>query len=652
MSLPLPLKRPFLERLPRWLALQRCLLRGWCHRRAGRAPLRLSQQIGKLRWRVPVFALIFVLVHQTVEYLWFSTNPTFHFASALLVYGLIAPVIIWLGLGWTQHKVAIKETAEAELVQTHAELTRLNRRISFLLRVSQRLGGAADEEELTTLLLRLPGEIVPALVGSALIRFDDQRQPMPVEYQGTLDEAVMTEWQRYLNAQTEPLRLRCGVCQLRVASVGQPCPLFERLPLQNVGSIVCLPLERNQRPFAMLGLFLTVGHTLSEEERDLLEAVATESAIAFENMRLRTRELTAFYEVNETLQLRLDFDGLMARILAQTMEASQAEAGVLFLQNSEGALVACATSGDWRSADRLPLIESLVAGALRQGNGEPLLVTLGRQSSEPDTTVVLCAPMVADDRPLGAIVLCSRRRAAFLRQQVRLVSAIARQTALLVQNTRLYAQLEHQAILVERSRLAREMHDGLAQTLGYLKMRARQIARWVEAGQTERAGQALDELAQTADEAYLDLRVALDGLRQTLDSRSGTDLITQLRNCIADFERQTGLSVTLDLEPVPLLSPFRQVHLLRIVQESLSNIRKHAQACHVRLSLTMHDHSFALLIEDDGRGFELNQDWPDICHGLKLMRERAHLLGADLQVTSAPGQGTRVCIKVPLPTNC
>jgi len=599
-----------------------------------------------------MLALLLVLIHQTAEYLWFSTSHELHFASALLVYGLIGPAIVWLALGWTQRKVAIKEAAEAELVQTHAELTRLNRRVSFLLQVSQRLGGAADEEALTALLLRLPGEIAPAIVGSALIRFDDQRQPMPVEYQGTLDEAVLTEWHRYLTTQTEPLRLRCGACQLRAARIGQFCPLFERLPLQNVGGIVCLPLERNQRPFAMLGLFLAMGHTLTDEERDLLEAVATESAIAFENMRLRTRELAAFYEVNETLQLRLDFDGLMARILNQTMEASQADTGLLLLQNPEGALVTCATTGDWQSADRLPLIESLAAGALRQGNGEPVIVTLSGQTSEPDTTAVLCAPLLADDGPLGAMVLCSRRRAAFLRQQVRLVSAIARQTALLVQNTRLYARLEHQAILVERSRLAREMHDGLAQTLGYLKMRARQIARWVEAGQTERAGQALDELAQTADEAYLDLRVALDGLRQTLDSRPGTDLATQLRDYVTDFERQTGLPVTLALEPVPRLSPFRQVHLLRIVQESLSNIRKHAQARHVRLTLTTHEHNLALFIEDNGQGFEVGRDRPDTCHGLRLMRERAHLLGADLQVTSVPGEGTCVHVEVPLPVNC
>jgi len=160
--------------------------------------------------------------------------------------------------------------------------------------------------------------------------------------------------------------------------------------------------------------------------------------------------------------------------------------GYTLNREPDGALKPYAASGEWRGPGPLPLVESLASGALQESSGEPVVAHL--QTQDPNTISVLCAPMLADAGPLGVIVLGSRRREAFVRQHTRLVSAIAGQTALLVENTRLYARLEHQAILAERGRLAREMHDGLAQTLGYLKLRAGQIARWLESGQLERAG--------------------------------------------------------------------------------------------------------------------------------------------------------------------
>lgn len=609
-------------------------------------PVLLSQQIRRLRWEVPLFALLLVFAHQIVEHFWFPGAYVFNSAIELLVYGLVGPLVVWLALGWVQRKVTIKEAAESELVQAHAELTQLNRRVSFLLRVNQRLGEAADEERIAALALQLPAEIV-SIVGCALVRFDEHHQPMPVEYRGALDEMSLAAWHRHLSARA--VRHRCEICRPRSARAGDDCPLLKRLPLPDVESIVCLSLGRHEREFGILGLFLARGQALTREERDLLEALVAEITIAFENARLRTRELAMFYEVNEALHQRLGFNALMARILTRTVEASHADAGLLLLNEGAGtsggtrALSPCATAGAWDGADRLPLVESLAGGALE--SGEPVVASL--QTSDPDTASVLCAPMIADEGPLGVIILGSRRREAFLRQQMRLVSAIAGQAALLAQNARLYAQLEHQAILVERGRLAREMHDGLAQTLGYLKMRTGQIARWVEAGQTDAAAGTLRELAQTANDAYLDLRSAIDGLRLPAEAQSGVDLADRLRRLIAAFESQSGLVVELAIESEPRLSAPAEAHLLRLVQESLTNIRKHAAAEHVQVTFTTADERLMLVIEDDGQGFDPGEDVPETRHGLRSMRERASLLGAELQVVSAPEEGTRVCIEWP-----
>ena len=614
---------------------------------AARPPAPLSQQIARLRWQVPLFALLLVLVQQTGKRLWFSGAGTFNLAAEIVLYGLLGPGVVWLALGWIGHQAALKEKAEAELVRTHAELTRLNRRISFLLKVNQRLSEATDEESLSALILQLPGEILPSLVGCSLTRFDEQRQPMPVIYRGAIDEVALAEWHQYLSSPSA--RQCCAACQSRSAWAGhdQGCPLFQRSPMPDVSRVICLPLERNGREFGALGLFLAEGQTLTDGDRRLMEALISETTVAFENARLRSRELATLYEVNETLQLRLDFDGMMSRILNRTMEASRAEAGLMLLRDAEGVLTPCATTGDWKGLGRLPVVESLAEGAVREANGEPVVATLHGQPPLPDAITVLCAPMIGDDGPLGAIVLGSFRREAFVRQHMRLVSAIAGQAALLAQNARLYARLEHQAILAERARLAREMHDGLAQTLGYLKMRAGQIARWVETGQNEQAGDALREMAQTANDAYLDLRTALDGLRPPLAPESDIPFAVQLRRLADTFASQSGLTAKVTLEAEPQLSASAQAHLLRLVQESLTNVRKHAQASHVRLTVTACDERTTLLIEDDGQGFETGGDLPDSTHGLRLMRERADLLGAELQVTSAPGLGTRVRIEVP-----
>jgi len=87
---------------------------------------------------------------------------------------------------------------------------------------------------------------------------------------------------------------------------------------------------------------------------------------------------------------------------------------------------------------------------------------------------------------------------------------------------------------------------------------------------------------------------------------------------------------------------------LRIVQETLANIRKHANASRIAIRLTVENNRACLRIEDDGQGFDAGQDMPDTRHGLRLMRERTDLLGADLQITSAPGEGTRVCVEWPV----
>jgi signal transduction histidine kinase len=209
----------------------------------------------------------------------------------------------------------------------------------------------------------------------------------------------------------------------------------------------------------------------------------------------------------------------------------------------------------------------------------------------------------------------------------------------------LLEQLEYKAVLDERTRLAREIHDGLAQTLAFLKLEAARMQTYVSKGDVETVSRTLRACSQTLSEAYLDARQAIDNLRRAPDERLGD----WLELTAADFTTLTGIAV--DVSNVHLdyiFSPNIKAQLVRIVQEALTNIRKHAQACGVTISVFEHDGSVILEVRDNGRGFASEETQPASQYGLRSMRERAESVGADFQIISTPGAGTTVRLQLPI----
>jgi signal transduction histidine kinase len=217
--------------------------------------------------------------------------------------------------------------------------------------------------------------------------------------------------------------------------------------------------------------------------------------------------------------------------------------------------------------------------------------------------------------------------------------------ALDAKNAELLEQLEYKAILDERTRLAREIHDGLAQTLAFLKLEAARMQANVSKGDVDAVSRTLQACHKTLSEAYLDARQAIDNLRRVPDEVLGD----WLELTAADFTTLTGIEV--DVSNVHLqhvFSPNVKAQLIRIVQEALTNIRKHAQACGVKISAFERDEAVILEVGDDGRGFAPEQTQPASQYGLRSMRERAESIGADFQIISRPGAGTTVRLRIPI----
>jgi signal transduction histidine kinase len=207
------------------------------------------------------------------------------------------------------------------------------------------------------------------------------------------------------------------------------------------------------------------------------------------------------------------------------------------------------------------------------------------------------------------------------------------------------------AILEERDRIGREMHDGLAQVLGFVNTKAQAVREYLRTEQPAAAARHLEELIVAAREAYADAREAIAGLR--VEGAAERPLAELLAEQIERFQRQSGLAAELKLAPEwtdAYLSATARVQLLRIVQEALTNTRKHAAAQHVTLSLTVENEQVHLCIADDGRGFHLSRLLsPDFSRfGLRTMRERAQAVGGVFRIESLPGQGTRLSVHVPL----
>lgn len=205
--------------------------------------------------------------------------------------------------------------------------------------------------------------------------------------------------------------------------------------------------------------------------------------------------------------------------------------------------------------------------------------------------------------------------------------------------------LEYKAILDERSRLAREIHDGLAQTLAFLKLEAGHMQSHLVKGDLKKVADMLNACHQTLSDAYLDARQAIDDLRQVPDAL----LSDWLQTAAADFRTLTDIRVdiaNLDLEYA--FPPHVKVQVVRILQEALTNIRKHADACAVTISAFEREGQAVIEVQDNGRGFDPGLAKPVSQYGLRSMRERAESIDAELQISSLPEGGTTVLLRVPI----
>lgn len=211
------------------------------------------------------------------------------------------------------------------------------------------------------------------------------------------------------------------------------------------------------------------------------------------------------------------------------------------------------------------------------------------------------------------------------------------------------SELRQRAIVEERERIARELHDGLAQLLGYVNTKAMAVRLMLKNRRMEAAGRHLLQLEEAARELFVDVRQAILGLKTA--GQIGGGLTATLKDFAVQFSELSGVpvevAVTPAVESLPLTAE-TELQLLRIVQEALTNVRKHASAARAWVSLRSDDNTLELMVGDDGVGFEpqhvRSNHRPHF--GLSTMRERAEVIGAEFHLDAEPGAGTRVTVRL------
>ncbi len=269
---------------------------------------------------------------------------------------------------------------------------------------------------------------------------------------------------------------------------------------------------------------------------------------------------------------------------------------------------------------------------------------LGSRCAEAGFETVVALPVRQQERLIGEVELFFRAEVALRDHERSLLEALVAHLATAIESLRLSALERESAVSRERNLLAQELHDSIAQSLAFLKIQVQLLRGALSRGDATAIERTLAEIDDGVRESSGDVRELLMHFRTRADA---DDVATALRTTLSKFEHQTGIPTELRVDghgvPIPADD---QVQVLHVLQEALSNVRKHAGATRVRLSVSAAPR-WRFELEDDGRGFGAAGPAPDETHvGLRIMRERAERIGAALSLRSAPGQGTRVVLEL------
>ncbi len=569
-------------------------------------------------------------------------------ATAVIVVALIlvgAGLAFWLGRNY--YRLASQHQATySRLEKSQKTILDLRNRLESIHLLNLRMVEAGNDRAMVESVLDILGELVGA-GGCSFIPFDEWGEPLPAISRGRLPGPVLQAWSDHLA--TNEVRERCKNCQELSASGNGNCPLMIN-PYPQILNVQCIPIRRDGRVIGMMNLYMQASPEFDGETRKFIEDIANELAVAVESNRLRQQELTTLRQLQMNRPASLDPEIALNAFLEEVKKAVKGDFALLVVQPVTESQPRLVLQTGLSSLSIPKSIAQILSTAVSESRGVHLDSLKEESLFSKGEGDLIAVPLSLPDKPaFGALILGSSNIAGSIAGYQDFLNAAARQAALLIELSQRMNGLEYSSVVKERARLAREIHDGLAQTLAFLKLQTGQMQNYLNRGDLPRLTQALQMNYHTLSEAYLDIRQSIDNLRLT----PAQGIETWLEQLAGDFMKTTGMKVILDTKlPAEVrdrLSAEIQAQLIRIIQEALSNVRKHAHGERVWISMRGWNDDIILEVRDDGQGFS-PKDIPGVSqYGLRGMRERAELIGADFQIISQPHLGTTVRISLPYP---
>jgi nitrate/nitrite-specific signal transduction histidine kinase len=431
-------------------------------------------------------------------------------------------------------------------------------------------------------------------------------------------------------------------------------------------SYVNIPIVSKAQVIGTIELTGYIGEPLTERQVEILKAVGHQVGIALDNhalldeTRRGEREASALYQLGTKISASLELNQVVEAVAEGACHVLTADISIVALVEEERQAlcvraVVGAQAADWKGLE-LPLdpdrlTRGNILGKITNFTDCPpnLPAPMAKLVTDEKIKSLLSVPLWRANRLHGIVAVLTRDQREFKKEDIHLLMRLAQQVIIAIENARLYQQMRYLAVLEERDRLAREMHDNLAQELGYLDLKATITRDLLANGQVEQARESLLELKRVTREAYGDTREAIFSLRNVISW--STDMVPVLREYLAEYRVHYGLDtrVIIEDESLARFKPEAGVQIQRIIKEALTNVRKHAKASRAWIRFEREGDRVRITVEDDGRGFDpggVNREGGQR-YGIQIMRERAEGIGGSLEFISQANQGTRVVIRIP-----
>jgi signal transduction histidine kinase len=353
----------------------------------------------------------------------------------------------------------------------------------------------------------------------------------------------------------------------------------------------------------------------------------------------------------------LALDLVLQLIVDRVRDLAEAEYAALGIVNDEGAIERFMTSGlsdpERERIGALPRGLGLLGLIIREGQTLriPDIAHDSRRHGfpphHPEMHSFLGVPVTVKGRPVGDLYLANKRGVPeFGEDDQLLVERFALHAGLAIENARLSEQVQALAVVEERERIGRDLHDGIIQRIYAVTLGLDDVPEMVDAD-PRAAAERVERSIETLQAAIAEIRTFVYGLRPGLQEVGG--VAGALETLAEEFRLHTPLRIEVQAEGAPRLPADVSGELLSIAREALSNIARHAMATRATIGLSRSGSELRLEVSDDGRGFDPAAPVATSHHGLANMRRRAASLDGRLEVVSGDGVGTRIILALPLP---